>query len=474
MDAINYEKLRVKGYNFETVLTFEIKNSINNHAELNLTGILKNNDEIQSIFQTTNSKTIEISYIREKEERLFCGVVTNIEVNVESNVYFVTVEAKSMTYLLDTEVRSRSFQNISMTTYDIVKSIMSNYHKSRFNINIPNEPIGELLIQYEETDWEFLRRIASKYNQGLFSNMNDIGISFDMGLFERTKTIEFTNEFYEVYKDVDEYEYMIKNQIADAIEMDYLTYKIQNYQALSLGENIRINNQKLYIQKCTYKFSKDMLVNEYELRRGNGLRQKKLFNSKIIGSSIKGKIIGVQGELVKAHLNIDHNQDISSAYWFKFSTMSASSDGSGWYCMPEIGDNIRVYFPTKDEDQCFAISAVSTYSEAAEGEEDMMGNPDNKYLKTKYDKQVQLTPEGLFISCDSGQADAKMTADGNVSIISKNNIDITAEESIKFEAKKDFSITSQKSINLVCEKNGGLQFDEQGNVNELGTQVKNN
>lgn len=142
--------------------------------------------------------------------------------------------------------------------------------------------------------------------------------------------------------------------------------------------------------------------------------------------------------------------------------------------MPEIGDNIRVYFPTKDEDQCFAISAVSTYSEAAEGEEDMMGNPDNKYLKTKYDKQVQLTPEGLFISCDSGQADAKMTADGNVSIISKNNIDITAEESIKFEAKKDFSITSQKSINLVCEKNGGLQFDEQGNVNELGTQVKNN
>ena len=66
--------------------------------------------------------------------------------------------------------------------------------------------------------------------------MNDIGISFDMGLFERTKTIEFTNEFYEVYKDVDEYEYMIKNQIADAIEMDYLTYKIQNYQALSLGE----------------------------------------------------------------------------------------------------------------------------------------------------------------------------------------------------------------------------------------------
>ena len=63
------KKLRVKGYNFETVLTFEIKNSINNHAELNLTGMLKNNDEIQSIFQTTNSKTIEISYIREKRRK---------------------------------------------------------------------------------------------------------------------------------------------------------------------------------------------------------------------------------------------------------------------------------------------------------------------------------------------------------------------------------------------------------------------
>lgn len=475
MEAINYEKISVKGYDFETVLTFKIDNSINNHAVLSITGILKNEDKINSIFETTNNKTIEIEYKEEKEEKkLFCGVVTNVEVNVKSDVYYISLQAKSMTYLLDIDVRSKSYQNVKMTTYEIVKLIMSKYPNVRFNLNIPNVPIGELLIQYEETDWEFLKRIASKYNQGLFSNMNFKEISCDIGLFERIETIDFTNEFYEVYKDINEYEYMINNQTPDAIEMDYLTYKIHNYKVLNLGESIYINNEKYYTYKSKYEFNKDMLVNIYELRRSNGLRQKRLFNKKVIGASIMGTIIGVQGELVQVHLDIDSIQEVSDAYWFRFSTMSASNDGSGWYCMPEIGDNVRVYFPTKDEDQSFSISAVSTYTKGLQGEQDRMENPDNKYLRTKYDKQVQLTPNELYISCDSGQADTKMTSDGNVYIISKNNININAEENVKIEAKKDFLMTSQKTINVICEKNGGIQFNEQGNINELGTQVKNN
>lgn len=41
--------------------------------------------------------------------------------------------------------------------------------------------------------------------------------------------------------------------------------------------------------------------------------------------------------------------------------MSASQDGSGWYYMSEIGDTVRVYFPTKHTKDAIALSAVSNY-----------------------------------------------------------------------------------------------------------------
>ena len=270
------------------------------------------------------------------------------------------------------------------------------------------------------------------------------------------------------------YKYMLQNHLQDASETDYITYKIQNYEILKLGDNIQLENQAFYVYKGTYEMKNGILENTYKLRIKNGLRQKRIYNTKIIGSSIDGKIISIQGDLVKIHLNIDKSQDIGSAYLFKFSTMSASSDGSGWYCMPEIGDSVKAYFPTKDEDESFAVSAVSEYKQGAGEAEDRMGSPDDKYLRTAQDKQVKLTPAGIFISCDSGQAEMNLTSDGTLNITSQNNINVTAEENIKIEAQKSFLISAKQTINFACDKNAGLDFDEQGQIREKGTKVNNN
>lgn len=41
--------------------------------------------------------------------------------------------------------------------------------------------------------------------------------------------------------------------------------------------------------------------------------------------------------------------------------MLVLSDGSGWYCMLEMGDSVKVYFFIKDEDEVFVVSVVSGY-----------------------------------------------------------------------------------------------------------------
>ncbi|AGF55355.1 hypothetical protein B0P06_000557 [Clostridium saccharoperbutylacetonicum] len=474
VEAINYEKIRVNGYNLEAIKSLKIETNINEHALLKLTGILKNEVKDDDINSTTNNKTIEICYVEKESTTLFYGVVTNIEINVELDVYTLNIEAKSMSYLMDIKQKSKSFQNTSMTTHALIDSIMKNYSASNYILNIPNEEVKELLIQYEETDWEFLKRIASKYNQGLFSVMDGKAIQFVMAVPEQAKELKAENINYKIYKDLNSYKYMLENYLQDASEADYMTYEIESHEILKLGDNIQFQGQTFYVYEGIYQIKDSILANCYKLRVKNGLRQERIYNTKVIGSSIDGKIIQVQSDLVKIHLEIDEAQDTGTAYWFKYSTMSASSDGSGWYCMPEIGDSVRVYFPTKDEDEAFAVSAVSNYEQGTGEAEDRMGNPDDKYLRTKNDKQVKLTPGGIFISCDSGQADMSLTSDGTLSITSQNNININAAQDIKIIAQKSFLISAKQGVNFACDKGGGLEFNSSGEIKEKGTQVNVN
>ncbi|MHC1686044.1 MAG: phage baseplate assembly protein V [Clostridiaceae bacterium] len=473
VESIIYENLRVNGYNLESIKELKITTSVNNHSTLELTGVLKPGEEDKDITSTSEKKTIEVYSEGKEKLTLFYGLVTKLKINVDHDVYTIKVNAKSMSYLMDIEVKSRSFQDITMTTHTLIKNIMKDYTPSSYNINIPNEPLRELLIQFEETDWEFLKRVVSKYNQGLIPTNDYKTIQFYVGTQEMKKEIDIPSARYQVFKAIDDYKYMLNNYLKDAKEIDYITFNIESREILKLGDNIQIQGQSFYMYEGTYEMKQGILENTYKLRRKNGLRVKRVFNTTVVGSAIEGKIIGVKNDLVQIHLEIDKTQDVGKAYWFKYSTMSASKDGSGWYCMPEKGDSVKVYFPTKDEDQSFAVSSVSGYEPSPGGEEDRMGNPDDKYLRTAHDKQVKLTPEGIFVSCNSGQAELILKTDGNLTIISQNNVSVQAKENIEIKAEKDFKISAKKAISIACDKGGGIDFDPEGNVVEKGTQVIN-
>lgn len=473
VDAISYEEIRVEGYDIQSIKKLQISSTLNNHSTLTLTGVL-DKESINDIDLTTNNKTIEVYYTKEKKETIFYGIVVDIEVEVIDELYEIKLQAKSMSYLMDIKIKSRSFQDINASMQDIINEVMQDYTNADFTMRIPDKAIGKLIIQYEETDWEFLCRLISKYNLCLIPNMNHKNISYIAGNYNEIRNFNSVNSKYEVYKDMKEYETMKMNYLNDAQEIDYVTYKITDYSIYNLGDSINFKGKELYAYECMYEIKDGILENTYKFRTLNGLRQKYLFNTKIIGTSIAGTLVNVKNTVVQIHLDIDKNKS-NDVYWFDFSTMSASSDGSGWYFMPEIGDSMRVYFPTKDEDQAFAISAVSNYTQGADEQEDRMGNPDNKYLRTKNDKEVKLTPDGIYVSCDSGQADMVLKSDGTVNILSRNNVSLKASKNMKIDATNgSVKMISKKSLAIVCDKNGGITVDEEGLVKEIGTHVFNN
>ena len=427
VEAIGYDQIRVRGLNIEYLKDMKVSFKINEHVKLNLTAVLNSNE---SIYNAINTKNIEVYYGNDKT--IFYGYVTNIDISNNEEVKEVKIEAKSMSYLLDIKSKSRSFQNQSMSISSLISTILGEYSSVNYIVNLPDSSIGELLVQYEETDWEFLKRVISKYNLGIFTYCTSKNIELSLGTPN------------------------------------------QNHDVLSIGDNVNFMSHSFNVLEGSYEICDGILLNRYKLRSRNGLRQKRDFNNKIIGSSLGGEIIGVQGELVQVHLDIDSSQSTSTAKWFKFSTMSASSDGSGWYCMPEIGDSVKVYFPTNDEDESFAVSAVSNYKQGAGESKDRMGDPSTKYLRTSEDKEVRLTPNGINVSCNSGQSEFNLSSDGTLSINSANNVNINSSGGINISANSSFLINAGESVNIASDKGSKLVLNSSGEVEEWGANVNNN
>lgn len=476
-DFVAYDNLRVAPYDFVYIKDMKIVNDINDHATLKISGVIDDEMKDSYVLSTDEETKIQIYYEKDNESiTLFRGVVTNIKVSVVEEVYIMTVEAKSFTYKLDIYKVKKDFQNINMTTHELIHEVMKPFPHAVYDINIPNEPLGAFTLQYNETVYRFLRRITSRYHQCLICDIENENIHFyigtpDIPVTPKTKILNYT-----VYKDIDEYNDVKNNDDEDISELNFITYKIRTQEILNTGEHFSFKGQQFYIKKATYMIDEGKLENIYELRLKDGLRTKRLYNMDLIGISITGNILEVQRDRVKAALEINPGIDSSTAYWFPYATVAASPDGGGWYCMPEVGERVRMNCPTKDESEAFVVNAIDTHEAAtsAGASEDRMSNPDNKSLQTAAGQEVKFTSNGANISCAGGQASVNLNKDGTVDIVGQKNINIACAQSLSIRAEKEFTVSAEKSIDMLCEAGGNLVMSEADEILVSGTRTLNN
>ena len=62
---------------------------------------------------------------------------------------------------MDIKKKARSFQNTSMTYGALVSQITGEYPGAECQILFADVPLGEIAVQYQETDWQFLTRMLS-------------------------------------------------------------------------------------------------------------------------------------------------------------------------------------------------------------------------------------------------------------------------------------------------------------------------
>ncbi|MBV7276983.1 late control protein D, partial [Clostridium sp. PL3] len=143
---------------------------------------------------------------------------------------------------------------------------------------------------------------------------------------------------YSISKKIGNFRSSSENYNKTIEENDFIYYKIETDRILNIGDSVNFKDKKLYVFGATATMKDSILKHEYILSPKNGLTQDLILNNKIKGTSIEGKVIGVSGDTVKVHLQIDENQNLREAYAFPYSTPYTAEGNTGMYCMPEMGD----------------------------------------------------------------------------------------------------------------------------------------
>ncbi len=472
--AITYENLVLSTYSIEHILDLHLYEQINDHGMLHLIAIIPEEHAEEYVYTTEPIQSVTLGYRKEDQttETLYRGLVTDIQINCSGNVYYMDLTVKGKTYAMDIIKRYRSFQNTAMTTHELIREVLSGYQDSDCILQIPNEPIGRLIVQYHETDWEFLVRVVSHYGAVLVPDLVSERLAFYVGIPEQGDEFTITPYHYHVSKSMDEYLAIRENQWADVKEMDFMVFQALDVQIFRVGNFINLYGKRLVIQAVQRELTDGILKNTYTMKRKEGLKGLEIHNYELVGASVIGQVIEISRDKVKVQLEMDEQG--RAAYWFPYSTMSASPDGSGWYCMPEKGDRVRVYFPTNQESDAYAVSAVSGHQPQPGDAEDPMGNPAVKYLKTKADQVIQFAEEGIIINSGSGQATVFLGNSGDLSVYGTTNVNVTAKNTLSLVSKGQLLIGAKDTVSIKRGEGTSITLDQDGNINLKGKKIYSN
>ena len=356
---------------------FVLDENINEHQKLEIQ--LEMDDEQRKNLERVIEKEdveIEIELTnadKDVKRKVFSGIVDYFEIlDYGSYGCRILMRAFSKSVLFDrkNEKKYRVFQDRNLMFSDIIDEINKEYADKKLEIkysDIAKKQIGSLIVQFDETDWEFLVRLASQLKTGMF--VIEQGIIL-FGMVEMGE-IKKENKYFSDYSLVRDY----KN----------LYYKVHSNKVINLGDTVSIsenavenegNNKDSSGNKGNFSvlktriFLKDFILkSEFLATDMSGYHIFKKYNEKIKGCRIEANVERVfedggiakmevrfaEGlkKIVQERSNSESNDKAYDDYGIKRFPLSYqtfySQTNTGFFCTPEINDTVEVYFPNEDE-----------------------------------------------------------------------------------------------------------------------------
>lgn len=438
---IDVTRLSVSPFAVEGIVEMKVDQALNQHASLYLKGIIPKETKDSGVLGADDATVVTVS---DQDGVIFSGLIQNIRASFEGEVYYLEVWAVSHSIKADTHIVSRSFQDAGMNYQQIAGQLAGESGLSA-DVSAPPMTVNNILLQYQETNWEFLKRIASHNNCGLLPAADQPGIYF--GIPAGNQKGSLLSYRFSVGKNLGRY----RKHMGTGMKMspeDSMEYVVTaDDSVLSIGDSVDYNGSSLFVKEAHIHLVDAVLTCRYILCNENGVKVPVDYNRHITGLTLPGQVLEVLEDRVKVLLCVDESQDTGTAYEFPYITPYSAENHTGLYLMPELYDVVNIQFPTEDESMAVALSS---YRQA---ESDRTVDPEVKYLRTPHDKEIRISEKEILITAKTGGLFVRLNEENGIEVYSQHQISVRTMSSIEMMAGDHISLTAGSAIVMTAGEN---------------------
>ncbi|MFM9281132.1 contractile injection system protein, VgrG/Pvc8 family, partial [Paenibacillus jiagnxiensis] len=442
-NGIGYESLRLYGpFQPQHIEKLKITRAINEHAYLHISGVLPEEQGAACIGQSMEEEPIVLRQLDEQGQsvrRLFHGLVTRMSVQCIRGVYTFELEAASHSYQMDILLKKRSFQDIHRTYDDLVTALVRKYRYGDLIDTVTDRAkLGAFVLQYQETDWAFLKRLASRFGSVLVPEVTAASPKLFFGMPE--------GKLFKLYREVS---YRVRKTFYEPgagsqgkRDGSYMIYSFESLQYFALGDFVTLpigDGKELVVVRAVTRLRDGLLYTVYDLQAEQDIRYARYENEQAAGITLMGKVLQVQQDGVQVKLDIDPEQDQATACWFPVATRYVAEGHSGWYDMPEIGDQVQLYLPTAREAEAFVTDSLrqQRYTQ---------GEPGVKAWRHAGGSGMEMAADSLTLSTP-GEMSILLHESSGITVSSPGDIEVKGG-SIKLDAGQTLSLQAGTGLYL--------------------------
>ena len=385
-------------------------------------------NQIKNIINEIKGSDVSVEYTDTADNKtkvLFKGIIENFRFSNDLGVCICHIEAFSKSLLLDKEKNDRLFQNKEDNIKSVVEKVSSKI-ETRVIYNTETKKLGQLFLQYRETDWEFIKRIASNFGEVLVADYKSGLTAFYYGMPYSEDMVHFHPDHYESGFEIDIYEKK------DLLESDHnipagdIYYTVSDYSDYELGSKADFMGKIFYIKEKKVEAKEGYLVFTYKLCDKQYIKSTPKLNENITGLVIGGKVVDVKEEHIYVKSDIDCSDSVFPVVWMPIT-------GNVMYCMPKVNSRVQLYFGDSEESKIVFASDIIDYIKKS-----------NRGLITE-DKKGMSVDENS-VKCGGSSMLSLSSALTNFGSIEKFHIN--AKGKIKIEAQM-ISIESNDEITVL-------------------------
>ncbi len=423
MDTITYENIEIVGIPFRKIRKLQIRHTVNDHGYCHIEGEMAE-EQAQDIVQRVDERfALKIKTKAEGQPSvLFYGNVRKISMEKGNSYASLVVDGITSSGKIDLAKTNKTFQNTAQTYEQLLNHLLKG--RGSVQVLVSDRAVGSFILQCDETDWEFMIRMASQLGAPACVNLLSQKPQIYIGIPPEGRTVEVDTLSFGASRDV--------------LGSESASQSVHTYEYAFLGDSLRLNGRNYRIKSVRADLVDGLLECVYDFSVPTGFSVPRAANTNASGRMLRGIVKKVEADKVQVHFaSVDKSYDEGGDWWFPYSTAYSSQDGSGWYSMPAEEDEVRVFFPSGNEGEAFAAGAVA---------KNVRANVRDKAWSGINGKEILMTADGLVITCKDKKIYIKLSDADGISIISDQNINITSGSNVNISAGDTVKILAENEV----------------------------